>query len=896
MTPSTLTEAVTVTAPSPLVDVKSTDIAVTISKETITNLPIRRDVLDLYQSAPATVPRDASNDYQKAASVAGASLESSKIAVDGVDLVDTSRGYVSADISFDAIDEVEMVIGGLKAEVGQASAGFLNVVTKSGGNTFSGSVTLGGTSKAFGQVIVPQEVVGAAGLLQPQVKKYKYDLGLGFGGPIIKDKVWFFLSPRFATFKQSTYFIPFTDPDGVYHDAYPNIRKDYIALGKLTVQFAKNIKWFGMYQFNNGYETPQMWAVTWWYSPKESQKIWDDSSHLVSSVLTYVMNQNSFLEARFGLVMRHMFLPLWGQLEGPAGRGATRDRATLYEWGESRETAYKYVKNTWNVGLVGTRFQDDLLGADHEFKAGAGYSRSMNDRLGQRINPYFYFWNRGTPWYLSDTEPYRGQFQITTDGIAPEWRPYLAGMWTMSAFLQDTFNVGQRLTVNLGLRYDNSHGFVPATHREGWDDRWENGLANVLLPQIFLPAGSTLDAPAIDDLMIYKFISPRIGLTYDLFGSGQTVLRGSFARYGDTLLTTTVERLIPLQAQTITFQWWDNNRNGKFNLPPIDRYQVGSYQLYDTNVEPLRKTIASGLKTPYTDEITLGITQAISKDFSIALNYINKNSKRMLGALNLNIAKNSEWWIPYTVTDPGDDGKLGTGNEQQLTVFMLRSDAPTDFIQTANIPEAWRKYWGFNLIFNKRMSNGWMFNGSIAVSKAYGNFQHGYLTYSGNQNFWDPNQDINRTGRLEFDRPLIVKLMSTVELPLGFVLSGYFRYYSGAGFTRQVTVYFPTTVQGYRPRSSSVTIFAEPQRERSFMPEAYLDLRLEKTIKLDRFNVGLWVDLFNLFGYNYYLYSQQQLVGGYIYANGTFARFPRYGQPDAVYGTREFAFGTRIRF
>jgi len=142
---------------------------------------------------------------------------------------------------------------------------------------------------------------------------------------------------------------------------------------------------------------------------------------------------------------------------------------------------------------------------------------------------------------------------------------------------------------------------------------------------------------------------------------------------------------------------------------------------------------------------------------------------------------------------------------------MLRSDAPQNFIQIGNIDDAWRKYRGLTLLLNKRMSHGWMFSGSIAFSKAWGNFPNGYLAFSGNQNFWDPNADIFREGRLESNRPLIVKMMSTVQLPFGINLSGYFRFYSGGNFTRQVTVYFPTTVQGYRPRSSSITVNAESQ-------------------------------------------------------------------------------------
>ena len=208
MTPSTLDEEVTVTAPSPLVDVESSDIAITVSQELITSIPIRRDILDIYQTAPATVPRDQSNDYQKSASVAGGALADSKISIDGVDLVDPSRGYVSGEVSWDSIEEVELVIGGLSAEVGRASAGFVNVVTKSGGNTFSGALSLGGSHESLTQVVIPREQYEAFGLRSPLVPKYNYDIGLSFGGPIIQDKVWFFLAPRHTKLERTTYFIP----------------------------------------------------------------------------------------------------------------------------------------------------------------------------------------------------------------------------------------------------------------------------------------------------------------------------------------------------------------------------------------------------------------------------------------------------------------------------------------------------------------------------------------------------------------------------------------------------------------------------------------------------------------------------------------------------------------
>lgn len=893
MSLSPVSEQITVIAPSPNVDVTATNISVTVSKDVLEKIPMQRNILDVYQSAPATVPRDSSNDYQKSASVAGAGLHESKISIDGVDLVDPARGYIAGDVTFDAIEEVEISVGGHKAEVGQASAGFLNVVTKSGGNVFSGTLTLGGTNKSLTEAIVPGEQIKAFGLAAPQIKDYKYDAGLAFGGPIIKDRVWFFIAPRFATFEQSTYFIPFTDPDGIFHPAYKNNWRNLMGLGKITIKLTKNIKWFGMFQDNALRETPEPWSVPRAYTPIEAQQSNTMSDPTASSVLTYILNQNTFLEGRFGLVYRHMAYPWSEKWEGPVNRGYHIDKVSEYEWGAPESNWYDYYRREWNVGLMITRFLDSFLGADHEFKAGAAYSYATANMQGKRPNPYFYFWNSGTPWYDNDIEPYRGQFQIFNQSPTGAGTPNETGMWRMSLFVQDSLNIGARLNVNLGFRYDESHGFLPASHYKGWNDTWENGLANVILPAIYQPEGSTLDSLKIKNIMVYKNFSPRIGVSYDLFGGGKTLLKASYSRYGEAMFTTALESLIPLTEKTVNFTWWDDNHDGKFSLPPIDRYLAGSYQAYSTDV---KNSVAPGLKPPTTDEILLSVVQEISPDFSVAVNYMYRSAKNLLGTINLNIAKNSEWWIPYTVTDPGQDGKSGGGDDQSLTVYMLRSDAPTNFLQKTNISDAWRKYSGLNVLFNKRMSNGWMFNGSIALNKAWGNFPNGYLTFSGTQNFWDPNVDINRQGRLEYDRPLIIKLMASVELPLGFNLSGYFRHYSGGNFTRQVTVYFPSTLQGYKPRSTSVTVNAEAQGSRDLMADSIMDLRLEKTFNLAGLNFGVWADVYNLFGHWYFTYAQRQLVGGYIYTNGSYAAFPQYGIPSAVYGTRELALGARIRF
>ena len=297
-------------------------------------------------------------------------------------------------------------------------------------------------------------------------------------------------------------------------------------MGKITAQLSENMKWFAMYQYNRGIEVPEMWSVTKTHSPLETQQIYDDSSHTVSSVLTYILNQNTFMDARFGYVRRLMALGFSNEWEGPADRAFHTDRTTLEEWGMP-DGWNDYYRTNYNVSLVLTKFLDGFLDSDHEFKAGLEYMYGTADRQSVRPNPYFYYWNKGEPWYYSDVEAYRGRFRVYAGATGTTLRPRKAGMRRMSFFIQDTAKIGERLTLNLVIRYDNSVGFVPAKTLNGWDDVWEDGLVNILLPEIFLSAGESLQSPEIDDAMTYNFFSPRIGFTYYLFGSGETLLKGS---------------------------------------------------------------------------------------------------------------------------------------------------------------------------------------------------------------------------------------------------------------------------------------------------------------------------------------------------------------------------------
>jgi hypothetical protein len=627
--------------------------------------------------------------------------------------------------------------------------------------------------------------------------------------------------------------------------------------------------------------------ATDWTGPRRT---WTSSaftlnhSYNLSSVLNYVIDQNMFIEARLGYGKRYL------------------QQQDFYEAGkwELEPFAYdRYYGTTWgllgwnedhrrknlDLNLVLTRYQNDFLGADHEIKIGVDYTWWNVKTSHFSKYPYETHWYNNTPWNYHNTTPYMGEFYVTNEG--PDWNSnsQLNLGQRYGIFLQDAINIG-RLTLNLGLRFDSSHYTRPEETRKGWEDIHNNGLANILLPQIF-PTTDTV-APEMKDLVVWNMLQPRIGLTFDLLGDGTTALKATYSRYAENLIASMMRGIHPFDPWVggVTFLWYDNNKNGMRDLPPVDEYFPTNIPIINTDPKSLTNWMDADLSSPYIDELTAGIEREILKDFKLELRGTYRNMKNIPELLDTANPLDSEMWLPYTVNDPGDDGLFGTGDEQQLTVFALRKDAPAANRYLTNIEDLRRKYWGVELVMFKRMSNNWQFSGSVTYSKTYGNIGGGFTDSRMNLGtFMNPNNLINLWGRLGFDRPLMIKLMGTVILPYKIHLSAYFRHIDGSHVARTLTIYFPSTVGGYATKVPSVTVSAEPPGSKRY---------LEKQFSIGFGNLGVFVDVFNILGDKNLFMNINN--GGYIYANGTFSRFPQYGRYNSVTGTRSLQFTLRFQF
>jgi hypothetical protein len=921
-----LEEEVTVTADSPVVDIATSKVSVNYSASFIASIPMNRDLYDIQNSLPGAIADGA--DYRRTSSILGGTVRSTLYALDGVPMNDPATFYSMANINIDVYEEMEVGIGALPAEVGQTDSAFINIVTKSGGNRFSGQVTGYYTGESLTENMVSLEDISAFGVDEPEKYLDYKDLSFNFGGPVIKDRAWFFVNGRRLLWGRANPLVPETRLQNIA-DANPGMftdvelshydldHEEWLGFGKLTFQITPRIKYMGMLHYNHIYEpvysnrtsSSYSWAYTAVYN--------HENTYTTTHQLNWILNQNTFLDIRGTFI--HRFFPINSRPEF-AGNYSTYDRNYAVSWGN---TFYddEYIRKKYLASASITRFEDEFLGASHELKAGFEFEQTEYHRDWFRPggNPYYSYWydfNDDNPYYYS-TSGRRGRLRI-------RMCPGEAGLWDVqdntrrfSGYLQDSAVFG-RLAVNVGLRIDKSFQYEPVQTRPYLPDTYnvpaplQNPAlgTNDLLLALMEQWRTDYNEPSPWDELTTPYkrpvdfltLSPRIGFVYDLFGDSKTALKVSFARYYEPVWSAKYNSAQIFGANSVNFYWYDLDRNKLMDLPGIDRY-VPTAQ---PNQDPNYSYYPDDLKPPYMHEFMAGIEHEVIADFKLGFQFIYKINKNIVEDIDVNNGydpaltdENGPVWIPYTFTDPGWDLELGTSDDQQLTVYNLREDRPVPTWGGANPPEAERKYWATILTFDKRMTNNWQLKGSIMYSRFKGNTSPEYGATEGSSSmFDDPNVMINSYGSVAFDRPFQVRIMGTYVLPYDIILSAYIQHRSGTAWGRSFSrVYFSDEVAD-QGQDSYVSVWAEPDGTRRNPAYTNIDLRMEKAFHFgERWNLNVYMDIFNLGGrggvnvnqdHNLYYRGDRDPVEWYPSTT--------HGLITSVYGVRSIRLGARFSF
>jgi hypothetical protein len=760
---ATVEETVDVIAESPVVDVKKSGVSTNFTSENLEDIPAgRASFEDIVKQVPGMLAQGESSPLRW--SFAGSGVEGNAFYFDGVDQSSPELGIPWTNPNQDIMEEVEVSGIGTAAEYGLITGSVINIITKSGGNKFSGSVSFYGRNDATTGDNNPDPYDEATDEGSYSFKRwYTYDLSLSLGGPIVKDALWFFGNFNIRRNKSSSWQ---ADPNYVAKDVQDegffklssNINNQH----KIVASFAYENEDFG--------EVPNPWNLPETVIKEVLQ------TYIWNIRYTWIASSNSFLDVKYSgwWSPDHYDVPVAGAdlNKRPHVDDATGVLSNAPGW------SGKWDINTHQVNAGFSYFAEDFLGADHDFKIGAQYNRGSLDAMGGYPGGGYYIDYYGEPYLLYE------QQQYAYGGLVDR----------VGTFLDDSISIGERLTVNLGLRYDRQKATYPALPLlDGWEKTGES-------------------APRIDDLITWNVFSPRIGIAFQLTPDGKTLLKASFGRYYDALHIANFAWPGPGYTDFYVYEWWD-----------------GAWDLIEFAPGEQGYIIDPNLKNPYSQQLFVALERELMTDFSAEAMYIHKTEGNGLGWEWRN---SSYEQVQRTSPDNG----------QTYTVFNRTGEYPDIYL--ANPDGYSQKYDGVIFALNKRYSRNWMMNASVAWSHSTGLNMRSHDTSQQNLSAnaggfgRDPNDLINAEGDLQHDKRWVFKFTGGFNLPWDIFISTYFTYQSGR--PRPAMVRVTDLEQGRRE------ILADPRGETRYPSFYTLNLRLQRAFRFQgTLRLKVMLDLFN---------------------------------------------------
>jgi len=784
MSVATIEEEVVVEAVSPTVDTQTTTKTSTIDTEFITAIPATRTLGNYFNMTPGTTG-DTSH---------GGTVRDNVYSIDGVNTADPVVGTEALFFSMDTIEEISVQTGGLSAEYGQVRGAVINAISKSGGNEFHGSLNM----YYRGENFQSDNTKGTP--LEDEESGFKYEMepGINLGGPIIKDKLWFFVNASFWKQERIVSGYPYDKDEEVGVDQlrpYPYL--------KLSFQPNENNRLIFSYRFSDirrhhrGASRYNTEDTTW------EQKT---PTHVVNLHFTRFFGSSFFINVKaFAYITQFDLL-------------AKNDEPNYWEYTTNLDSgSYGYndlnPRDRYSVQADGTIFIDDFMGS-HEVKAGVEYMEGFGGRTLEFkrhpvngmsfVNTYY-----GEPWYGYWYAPYEVKEKSKN----------------ISFYIQDAWTISRNLTANIGVRFERMQGIYPPQ----MEDEGEQELF-----------GYTYNRGITETKTAYTWntLSPRAGLIYDLFGDGKTTIKASFSRYYIANLTQWVSRGNPNGFVSY----------GAYLNPDWTTGPVFALSLSGPEYAPKYGYGDYGFKPPYTDEFIIGIEREIFEDASLGIRYIRKWDRNLIedvNAKNIDIEKllstgEYDWinYTPVTAVDPYD-GSTVTFWEQLATY--------PEELYMVNPQDAKRDYDGVEVTFDKRYSHGWQLKASYVWQHSRGLIGTDFSdSWSGTGYYDNPNDHINAFGRFPLERRHQVKIQGMVKGPFGVNIGTYFRYLSGTRYTRQIR----SSDLGLNLYQGPVTIYAEERGSNGY-PGLYLwDVKLEKEFRIAGTRFAVFGDVFNVFNFN----------------------------------------------
>jgi hypothetical protein len=740
-----MAEQVTVTAEAPVVDVKQSSHSTNLRAEQVNLVPHGRDFTSLVIQAPGANQENKSGGI----TVDGASAAENRYVVDGMETTSVFNGLSAKPVLADFIEEVQVKSSGYPAEYGGSTGAVVNVITKSGTNSFSGNALAywqgsGLTGTCRRPSLAPLGVQGAitgstvAALTDnspqpcganptlrltltnsnaaeywtyPKDTNNRYEPGGSVGGPIISNRAWFFgaYQPALtrnertadATTSGNTSAASITQKQRVQNQ-YVTANQTMQLGSKLRTRLAFNNSWTktdGQLPAQNGTD-----PVTTIYARGNTSPNWS-----LLGLADYTVRSNFLVGVRagyfrqnshdFGVPSDTRFTFASGNITMPAGFPsvpASEQHPTGYASIPTNSAVKFNVLDRKFIQADATWFTHG--GGDHQIKGGVQLDlRGNSVNSGNQAQVVTLNW--GSQYDPSAPQGVYGYYQVTSNAVSPRQGFITQGNVksnVVGLFLQDTWTPTSKLTLNLGVRTE----------------------------QEKVPSYTSLNNDYGQYPIKFGFgdkIAPRFGAAYDLKGDGRWKVYGSWGMFYDIFKLDLGQESF---GGAKWIEWYFTLDNPNFetlnqsaNCPPA------CSGTFITKVDERLPSLSSGacggpcisnvVKPMRSQEATVGLEHQLSGSSSVEFRYVHKQLDRGIedtGAID-----------PVTDDEPYIIGNPGEGPTATFNIVNNR-DVYAGSSGTYKLPKPNRKYDAGEVKYQKRFANNWSLFGSYTLSRLYGNY------------------------------------------------------------------------------------------------------------------------------------------------------------------------------
>jgi outer membrane receptor protein involved in Fe transport len=637
--PAKLEESVTVTGESPVVDTTASTVSTSVSNAQIQALPVAsRRWIDLAMLTPGTSQDNIRGTFYRGNVNVGAGTReySNGFVVDGVNNTWAEMGEPRQNFAMDSIREFKVSTSNYKAEYGLATGGLVTVVSKSGTNQFHGSGLLFFRDKAITSTGYFEKLEdGKNGPVvttttgKPNYRRFQY--GGTIGGPIIKDKTHFFLAYEGTDERQ--YMTVYTG--GIWKNedkAYLSKQTRWTYTAKFDHQLTSNQSLFLRVAQENEYR-PIITAG----GRTTPSAAYDFAVPRDSAVLghTWIINSRALNDFRFQYAFaKYEVAPPYSHGNwAPADFKARMSLCTpVFSYpsitfggcGNAQmgpETRWE-VKDDFSYLLGGG-------GGRHQLKVGFDVSRIPfeGDNMGSPYGSWTF--PKDTPYDVNDPTTYPTSYTNTL----PTYANILTT--TYALYAQDDWQVSNRLTFNLGLRYDMQIG----SFNEDLP-----GLLSKISDKLGSGFGYTVPISPWQDGYTSRGdrnnFGPRVGFAWDPFGRNETNVHAGYGMFYDNVRTlNNFGELTWPQGKTITIT--------KPSFP--DPLQGKSRDAYLNTAPPNITVYDNRTVNPYAHQFDVGFTHAVTRNLGVTADLLIVRRFSDMETIDPNLPDQTTKIKPYPV-------------------------------------------------------------------------------------------------------------------------------------------------------------------------------------------------------------------------------------------------------